>query len=288
MQIVSASQVGDDRWDACCESFPTAWFWWTSEWRKYSLAYRPDAIDHSFAVCNGDRIVGLCQLLQEGASFAMGGNPCPWPLVERDEAMGLIMAEVDRIAAHAGIENGRWRSSPLAAMPTVSIPGTADRSIDSQVIDLRRPLDDLWRDVHDGHRAEIHRGLRSCDINRSLGVDEFQRLHERAHGQTRSSRTWAYNRRWWHEQADVFLAGGTEPIGGAYFLRYKNSVYYASAAWPAPHVAHAVLWTAIRHYQERGYQALEMGWLNTGSLAVFKRGFGGQAMPMRIAEKRWP
>jgi len=172
-----------------------------------------------------------------------------------------------------------------------------DISWQSQVIDLTVP--DLWAGVKEGHRADIHRGLRELEITLCRNDGDFwafQALHRIEAGrETRPRATWDLMLDWLHEgYGKLFMARlGIKTVGGAYFIGYKSQVYYASAAWPNSHVAHAVLWIAMRTFQRSFDKQLEMGWLGHAddekgkSVEWFKTRFGGDAKPLRCVEKRW-
>lgn len=296
--IKPRAAVDADVWNYFVAQHSSGWLWHTSHWIDYCCAYTVGACDRSFvAMSEGGTVLGVCPLIASADEFAMGGDPCAWPLAITDQAEGAIMTHIDALASEHNIRRARFRSSPLAADPTLGPlwKGWTNASFESQVVKIDRDLALLWNDVRDGHRAEIHRGLREFSIERiesSFGLYAFHALHVTANSrETRSPATWENNLAMWVEgMVDVFLArrDGVD-VGGAMFFRYKDGIYFASAAWPEPHVAHAVVWTAIRHYRGivSGLTELEMGWLNTGSLAVFKRGFGGETRKVIVRERRW-
>ena len=296
LRIEKLIEVLSGRWDAFVRDSSDGWFWSSSAWISYCLSYNQKAVDHSFAVMDGDRIVGICPLIQEGDRFSMGNDPCAWPIMSDAAVADLIRIKIHEIAFNNKISSCRFRGSPLAENPQgdIFVDRGKDISWTSQVIDLQQPLDAIWKGIKDGHRAEIHRGLRELNIYQCVFSDEvriFHDLHTKANGrETRPSETWQLNMDWIKEgRADLFLAHrDNKPVGGAIFFIYKGGVYFASAAWPEEHVAHAVMWVAIRHYRAAGMKALEIGWLNTGSLAVFKKSFGGEAKPVYVTEATWP
>jgi len=294
MLVEPRSEIDTVAWDGFASHHPSGWLWHTGLWIDYCLAYAPGSIDLSFAVrSDNGLILGLCPLILADRKLEMGANPCAWPLPLIDGVGEFIMSEVMAMASVRDIRVTRFMSSPLAQDPIVGRhwDGWEDASFESQVIDLRQSSPEIWSGVKDGHRADIHRGLRELvfDLgNTKDALDYLHWLHVKANGrETRSSGTWDINHNLMKfGMADICLASRDGKIvGGAMFFKYKDGVYFASAAWPEKHVAHAVMWTAIRHYRSRGFYQLEIGWLNTGSLAIFKRGFGGEAR--KVICKQW-
>lgn len=293
MRIVQRQDLKPSAWNAFVDAHPACWWWHREEWISYCLAHS-GGVDHSFAVVDGDQIVGLCPLIQEGDQFSMGGDPCAWPVgtsvpSNLDEHM---VREIDRLGLNHEVHLAAFRQSPLTSVSSVALDrlGYKDVSWQSQVIDLTGP--DLWAGVKDGHRAEIHRGLRELSIgfeNDRSGIAALQDMHRREAGRdTRPQATWDMMASWFAHAGLIIARRAGRALGIAYFISYKGGVYYASAAWPEAHVSHAVLWTAMRTFKELGYKQLEMGWLDHPTLAVFKRGFGGEAKTLHCVEKRWP
>ena len=297
MKIVQRVELKPDQWNIFVDAHPACWFWWRAEWIDYCLAHS-GGTDRSFAIVEADEIVGLCPLIQERDQFSMGGGPCAWPVMaasnfDTRSICDAMAAELERLVGLSAIKQARFRRSPLNGNePVMRLDGYKDISWQSQVIDLTAP--DLWAGVKDGHRAEVHRGLRELMVVTHTSEprwDEFRELHKHEAGRTtRPQATWDMMRGW--QQAGngdlimAFRAG--QAVGAAYFITYKQCMYYASAAWPEGHVSHAVIWMAMRNFKERGYKQLEMGWLDHQTLAVFKRGFGGEPKTVHCVERRWP
>lgn len=293
MNIVLRSDLKPGAWNAFCDASPACWWWHREEWISYCLAHS-GGIDHSFAVMDGDEIVGLCPLIQEGDQFSMGGDPCACPVADDNRTLTHVLQCVEELCRKDySVKRYSFRNSPLSGQVTTVLEDWLcykDISWKSQVIDLT--VSDLWAGVKDGHRAEVHRGLRELSIgfeNDRSGMAAFQDMHRREAGRdTRPQATWDMMASWFNYAGLIIARRAGLAVGAAYFIAYKGSAYYASAAWPQDHVAHAALWTAIRTFKEIGFKHLEMGWLDYPTLAVFKRGFGGEAKALHCVEKRWP
>lgn len=284
------------RWDSYVENHSSGWFWHTTMWINYCLEYNSKSINHSFYVLDTfENIIGVCPLIQNGNSFSMGCDPCAIPLFENPLVLKKIIQEVENIANTNNIENIRFRDSPLSES-ILEIPTYKDISWTSQVINLDKSSDELWSGVSKGHRSDIHSGLREYDIINSqitdwdgeLIIDEFHHLHKKTTGrETRPDKTWDLMREWIGGNfINVFFASRNDFLmGGLMFLEYKDSVYYMSSACPEKGVSHALMWSALRYYSDKKFDEIEIGWLNTGSLAVFKSGFGGDAKVVHVMEK---
>src|SRR5205085_12287855 len=61
MEILEAGAQGDAAWDDLCAASPSAWFWHTTAWRDYTIAYRPELKSESraFYVSDGEERVAL-------------------------------------------------------------------------------------------------------------------------------------------------------------------------------------------------------------------------------------
>jgi len=278
-------------WDDFVFAHPAGWFWHDSQWLHYCEAYRNGNVNKSFMVLDNERIVGICPLIQQGEAFSAGGDPLPWPLVaegtDRLEVSWTMIPEQRRICKALPLA---FRQSPLAARIEVNeTEGWKDISWSSRVLDLTRPLDEIWRGVSKGHAAAIHKGLREMDIREQEDVESLHQLHVREAGrETRPLSTW-YLMQQWLIQARGWLYEAIDDdcrlAGAAYFITYKQKAYYASAAYVRDGVAHALVWTAIRQLRQLGITALELGRVD-GYAGDFKRGFGGEDRPVVAVEWR--
>ena len=162
MDIVDAAQLGDERWDLVCGAAMGAWFWHTSAWRDYTVAYRPALQSQSlaFAVVDRGQPLALVPLMVEndpggfGRRFSFGGDACWSPAMmagadhgRQRTALRTVLEHIDLLAADHGVDSVALRLSPLAAgwieyaplfLAATTRAGYVDASVCSQVIDLGR------------------------------------------------------------------------------------------------------------------------------------------------------
>ena len=150
---------------------------------------------------------------------------------------------------------------------------------------------DAWKRVRKGHRAQIRKTERTTSIIYDTDgdhLDVFQGLHLLDAGRiTRPQATWDIMRDWLPQGYGLLVIAVRDhlPIGGGYFIRYRGSAYYASAARdpnfsPKESPAHLIVWSAMTWLRERGYKWLDLGPVDPAgdakvqSIEHFKRGFG--------------
>lgn len=294
MEVISSADLGDANWDTFCSSSPDAWFWHTTAWRDYSLAYaggREPRI-HSFAVVDGRKVLAICPVASEAAGggereLLYGGGPCPAPALaeglparQGQAILERVVAELDVIAAAERARRLTVRRTPLARAgtrldrePLIDL-GFIDVSLGTRVVELLgRDEADLWRDVRHGHRYDIRRGERMLDV---AVIDEgrfdpavfegYVELHRRAAGRvTRARRTFDLMAEWITQgRAALFLAsadGGL--VGAAYVIHHGNAAFYASAAndpdRPGVPAGHVLQWRILRWLRERGIHRYDLG-----------------------------
>ncbi len=224
---------------------------------------------------------------------------------------------VDGIAREEGALRARFAWSPLApsAQQQHLLPllarGAVDTSLATQVIDLGPSLNALERGMRKGHRADVKRAgsLFTVEVLHGPQVAHerlaaYQAMHARAAGRvTRAQATFDMMFDWVRQglAALVEASQDGQPVGFALLFLHGAGAYYGSGctdpdAGDLP-VGHALQWGAITWLREHGYARYEIGWQQYGPLphdvpsakevniARFKRGFGGQPLPLHRAER---
>lgn len=288
-----------DAWDEFCMSSPNAWFWHTTKWLDFTLAYRPDLKpkSYSFLCKEGDRIMAIVPLFleqpthegKEWRAFTFGGGPLPAPALAPDitgarrAKMQAFLAEtIEGLAAELGAAYAQFRFDALRPGAATAPPeanfflrhGFTDASSDTQVIDLRPAEENLWDNVRRDHRRSIEKARDQLDIrihsadDMSDGTFEsYQAMHARASGRvTRPPETFRIMR-------DCIRAGrgflaearfrdGTS-AGFELFLSLKNAVYSGSACNEPGHerlpIRHLIEWESILWMKSRGFERYEIG-----------------------------
>ena len=285
--------VDDVTWDAFCTASPSAWFWHTTAWRDYTLAYRPElgTLSLAFAVLDGSEPVAAVPLSLEqsegGPEFTFGGGPCWAPAcapqlapAEAQVVLRRALDHVDVLAAEHGAARGAFVVSPLVPDPATTglrwaaaavRAGYLDTTRVSQVVDLTASEDEMLRAMTKGHRADVKRAQRDIEVEVVVdAADEtfvaYQRMHERAAGRvTRPQRTFDLMRHWLSTGNAVLFAARRAGhfVGFAYVLRYGKGAYYASAANDPDEsgqpVGHALQWRAITWLRDAGITTYELG-----------------------------
>lgn len=293
LALVPRSEVRDEAWDACVAAHPEGWWFHTSGWLAYALAYDPGCEDRSLAVVDeGGAVRGLAPLL---SSPTLGGQPYPSPLLppatEDAETGDLLLA-----AWAARVPVG----ATVVARPQPERDGGwwPDVAYRTRVVDLRQPEAELWQGVRKSYRSLIRRTERHGLVSVYSGpgwqdrrsaaamVDVARTLHLAAAGRaTRGLATWGLMGTWatlGHGLIGV-ASRGAESVGYAYVLRYKDWAYYASGAALEPDVQHGLIWALVdalrhdgqTHHFELGREPREGDSDKERSIAFFKQGFGG-------------
>ena len=303
MDVVAASELGDEQWDRLCEDAAGAWFWHTSAWRDYTLAYRPALESRSvaFAVMDGTQPAALVPLMlekdpeQDRQRFSFGGDACWSPAIagtddplRADAALRTTLHRIDELADTHGADSVALRLSPLANGWSDHLPallaattraGYADASLSSQVIDLDVDPHALRAAMTKGHRADITRGRRILDTTVSTGAEAvadfpaYQAMHALAAGRvTRPAETFRLMESWLTTGSAALVKAmkDGEAVGYTYLILHAGGTYYASAANhpdhaadPIGHVLHAA---AIDWLKERGFHRYELGLQQFGPL----------------------
>ena|GEM_PF-787338 len=337
MQIVPLTKQRYADWDKFCLKSDGAWFWHTTDWLCFQLDYRPSlqSTDCSFMVIEGDRVYAICPLLEESVSndkgvvrqFTMGGGSCMIPAFSNDLTRGLrttverlVFERIDQLALEHSVVRVSLRYCPLAPafMNAAETPhnrlmyyGYANRSLNTQILDLHNPLDDLHSDMSKGHCYDVRRGMEEFEVTvfdaktvTSHIFDKYQETHHIAAGRiTRPQSTFDMMFRWIAEKKAVLIAASdnNQPLSFAYLNIYKNGAYYSSSATlpnlSHPRAGHAIQGRAIEWLREQNYRYYEIGWQQYSAqpydfpsdkelrIAAFKRHFGGQTVPLFMGEK---
>lgn len=239
---------------------------------------------------------------------------------EREKTLKFIFEEIDRIAQ----ESSAWRVTLRSPVLNASYLdnsersnilmkyGYLDASLNTQLIRLERTLEALRRDVRHGHSADITRGTKAlsfiiCEKGSCTDdmYESYVALHERVAGYKKGERT-AYFKvmRDILNDGNAFLAGASykgHVVGFAYFIVYKSNVYFASSCNDPKYetfpITHFLQWESMKYMQAKHYRWYELGLQQYGptlaevpsekeiNISRFKRGFGGQTLPLFRGEK---
>jgi len=282
-------------------------------------------------VTEDKEIIAICPLILENINgvyeFSYGGYYNPTPVFKnilskkhKEKLIKFVFNEIDSLAKENKVKRARFRFPTLdkSFIERKEIKhnfllkfGYIDNSYNTQVIDLRKSIEDLRREVRHGHDSDIDRAnkiLTGIIFDKKNITEEifwqYVTLHHKAAGrETRPKKTFGLMFKMIKEN-NAFLVGAKKRdnfIGFAHFLLYKDNVYYSSGCNDPEYgnfpVAHFIQWKAIEWMNGKGYKFYEIGWRNTSptlwdfpdqkqiAIGRFKRGFGGFMAPLFMGEK---
>lgn len=340
-RIVPLVKKKQREWDRFCSESDDSWFWHTYDWIEYTISYKPElqTKNLSFLVYKQNDIQAIVPLTlehhrtadgTEHLEFTFGEAAIPAPALanniyklvhdrsERDIIHEVIFREVDRLAKYHKVVRSVFRLTPLSpALIQRQISynylmryGFLDISLHTQVIDLTKSEEELWRGLRRNHKRNIHKGrifkihiYTSRTITREI-FNMYRNIHKKAAGrQTRPHRTFELMYEWLtRDMAFLVTVEHTSGIiGFEYYSVYKNCAYGFSAAndpaWEHMPVRHVLEWEAIVWMKKQGFSLYEIGLqqfdllphnlpdVKQLNISHFKKGFGGYTVPMFVGEK---
>ena len=318
-------------WDALARRFDGAWFFHLPTWADFvrEVSGAGFIADLSFTVTVGTEIAAVCPVMLEagsdGPQFSMARTALPFPAIKPGLAPGVERrAYTDYLETLAALaeEHGAGLVSigekfpairpdaPAVIATTLARAGFFDVSQQTQVIDLSKPVEQLWAGVRKGHRSDIKRAKTRCTASiwdeSTITTDkfrEYQALHAKDAGRvTRSQRSFDIMESWIRDGlavlAEVALDG--RAIAFAVIMNFRGRAYYGSACQDPDHsrlgASHLLQWEVIQWLKAHGSKAYDVGHQYFGpqwhqqpsgkdiSIAEFKRGFGGETVNVYAGE----
>jgi hypothetical protein len=334
MQIRRLSPDEFNRWNEFCRESPEAWFWHTTDWIEYFLSWSQSLPNiMAFMLEENGRILGIFPLIHEENLFngesareitresffapALAGG-----LSEhvRHKVMKMGLGEVDRICSKNNFLRSTWHYCPLSPSYFESYHfrynplarfGYIDISRFSQIIDLSKSEEELFRGFSKGNRAAAKAGEKLFETAvyskanmADHAFDAYIQMHKKAAKRlTRPQVTFEMMRQWCATgKAALFCAlRGGAYAGFGLVLMYKNGAYYASACNDPEHrtlpVGNTLQWVIIRWLKAKGFRWYEVGdpcWYvaphilpseKLKNIGIFKRGFGGIPVTSYVGER---
>lgn len=333
MEVEMLKKEQYEAWDRFCLLSDQAWFWHTTSWLIYQLNYseKNNPRSFSFLIKENNRIIAICPLILETIAghheFSCGSGFGPTPACANDlskrnkeKILKFIFSQIDSLAKENQVKRIRMKFSVLDKSSIegknfqfnyLMKYGFLDATINTQIINLVKPIKELKSEVRHGHDADINRAdkILTAHIFDKKNISEeifncYVELHHLAAGRTtRPKLTFdiMFNL---IKSGNAFLAGVKKDdlfIGFSYFFVYKGNVYYGSSCNHPGHrdlpIAHYLQWRAIEYMNKEGYSIYEIGWQSFSqtlsdfpsekeiNIAKFKRGFGGETAPLFRGEK---
>lgn len=312
MKAVKRSDLPPGAWDAFCLEHIGAWWFSTSGWLDYSLAYAPGSEDRSVAaVDDAGRILGIRPQIVKDGRLSHGGQDTP---------VSLIDLSLDAQAASEAVSCLFLDGPPVAGRLQGPV-GLDSSGGETYVVDLLAGDEAaLWSRVRRSYHSLVHAAERRYAISVLSGtgaghiIRTCQRLHFAAAGRrTRSDATWDLMGDWLddsvgivavafdHEQLVPEMFGSCDEcfndiaewlpcVGFAYVLRWKNWAYYCSGATVRPNLSHALIWHLMKalrgdgstRFFELGYAADPGASEKERGISHFKAAWGGVKMGRSI------
>jgi len=333
LKIIKLTKDKYKDWNQFCLESDDAWFLHTTGFIEYSLNYKPElkTQNFSFLIYWKDEIAAIVPLTLETYeagrkefSFGKGEILCPalknsFSQQERKEVFQFIFAEVDRLADQENVVRGRFMFSALSPnFLNNGIPinyllkfGYIDISLNTQIIDLRKSEEELWKELRRNHRRNILKGEKfkikiytSKNITKDI-FNAYKKMHHKAAGrQTRPDITFDLMYDWLTVDL-AFLAVvefEDKEIGFEYYLVYKNYAVGFSAANDPDYekdypIRHLLEWEAMKWMKKQDISFYEIGLQWYGflpydfpdhkklNISHFKKGFGGFTVSLIRGEK---
>jgi len=334
MEIKYLNKDLSSKWDEFCIESDDAWFWHTSKWINYNIDYgqKFNSQSKSFAIIENNKIIAIAPLLLENREgyneFSLGYDAYgPAPALSnnldqknREKTLKFIFNQIDDLAKKNNIKRIRLRFPALSKSfiennsqkyNTLVKFNYFDNSINTQIIDLSKPIEELKKEMRHGHIYDINKAskiLKITILDKNTATkkifDQYVNLHHKASGRkTRSSSTFNDMFNWIKEDDAILILAkkNNTLVSASYFSLFKNNAFYFSSCSDPDFknipASHLIQWHAIKWMKNKKYKFYEIGWQNYPtdisylstikevSISKFKRGFGGFTTTFFMGEK---
>jgi hypothetical protein len=206
MITVPRHALSSSDWNRYVQKHTGGWWWHRSEWLDYSLAYRPDAVDHSVAfVSEKGNLIGVIPAIVDNDRIAMGDDPCIAPLVNKRLHVEQVMDLLDSTSILSFPFAWRWCGDPVEQQPTSVVAGLVKRGNVSlqhwatKCVDLRTASSaDLWKGMRRSYKSLIHTAERKYLIVTGGAElwNDYEQCHKAMATRPRSQETYDFQRDW--------------------------------------------------------------------------------------------
>lgn len=333
MDALPLAPVTAEDWHTLVCSSDDAWFWHTTEWLTFVKALGVEFFvdDLSFLVVLDGEVIAVCPLIVELRQgyrrFSYLGEFIPGPAFRpgiapavRAAAMDFYVSRLETLASEHQVGYARVivpALSPVALRgetpswnPLLRY-GYLEASAATQIVALTESEGALWRAIRKGHRSDIKRAARSCQVHfwdhETITEEKFAQyraLHARDAGRvTRAPETFEMMLNWIHHGFAVLVEASQagRSVAFAVEILFRHAAYYASSC-KEPELTnlptmHLLQWQAMVWLKARGYTHYDIGAQYFGprwdmvptakelSISSFKRGFGGETRRVDIVER---
>ncbi len=331
MKTVALTKDKYKDWDKFCLESDDAWFVHTSKWLEMNYQYSKERYcskSLSFFVEDDSGVLAVVPLFLEKRSelgdenhyeFSYGGRRYGiTPALRndlseqrREKVIKYIFEHLDGLALENNVTRSCFRITMLAPKKPkfnwMMKYGYFDAPVNTQLIDLTLPLDQLWSALRKGHKYDVNRGKKFYQIHvfskenpDKEAFEQYRLLHHKASGRvTRGRETFDLMYDWLVSGEGVLFGVSKDDkfVGFSYVNVYKETAYYSSASDDPEFVtkipiSHVIQWEIIAWLKQNGYKTYEIGLQQFGpqffdvpspkhlQISLFKRGFGGRTAPI--------
>ena len=255
------------------------------DYLRYMTQYSSYIIDDkSFVIVDENRCVSICYLPIEnydGNNFvSLAKNYTISPLSSEKSAQRLSFKIIDDIAKELKISKIKFYLDPLVVQyldkfNSLKEYGYIDSSSSDCILDLRSPINILWKNLRKSYKSLINGIIKSNEYelvivdknNPDYNLHEmYRKMHERCSGRvTRKKETF-------DTQYKLLLKGNAtliglnhngKFIGFNYFFHFKKTLVYASGADDPDYeskkisIYHAILWKSTIHFKEKDFDFIQ-------------------------------
>ena len=337
LEKVDYSKIRELEWDEFCIQSHSAWFQHTTEWIKYTVEMygKNNCKNESFAILEDNKILALAVAVisinkslgeKDCSSLTMAGFPTVYPAFENSLSLKKFKTvekyimekifEIENINQYQIYispliqENleGNIRCNPLNKF------GFHDTSISTNIIDISKGIEKLFKNLYKGCRADVNHALKNENLSTSI-IDrknyeeeifiEFKKIHlEAASRKTRSDNTWDIQKSWIKKGLAILgvCQYKNKIISAVFINKYKNNCYYQVGATLPDYirmrgVGQLLQWMVIEYLIQIKASYYEIGWNWYGNftqeiaddkmltISSFKRSFGGDIYSLLRGEK---
>lgn len=336
MEIIPLSNELYEDWDTFCTQSDQTWFWHTTDWLEYTIHLRPElkSQQKSFMILNNNTPITICPLILDTISegekkiniFSFDRSYGSLPALQnglsphqKDKILKIVFGHIDKISLELDVQCCLLKFNPL--IPSYFKEqqynylmkfGFVDTTLNTQILDLSKDINQILNEMRKGHRYDIRRGEKVFEVNifdksniTKETFDQYRILHHKAAGRiTRPLITFEMMYKWILEGKAILCGASYNEyfVGFALIIIYKNGAYYGSASDdPDANISvpfsHIIQWGVINWLKENGFQTYEIGLQQFSAqmfdipsekdktISFFKRGFGGYTVPLFRGEK---
>jgi hypothetical protein len=317
-------------WDALHEfagNEGVSWRYLPKRWEHIRLCGPASAEDHSFLVLDNGKAVACCELSVEqtsdgGYEFASRGGCNLGPVAlgsltarQQEAYLDHCFRQIDSLAERMGPSRCLLELDPTAVSSKQDLlprHGYLVFPAHTAIIDLRQDKKTLHSALRGSFKPLINKALKTYEIrifdyrkHRRKDFDAYVEMHHKAAGRvTRPLRTFDLQYDKIATDNAILMGVAYEGVLRAFSYHIHNGGHacYGSAAddkgftHQVP-LSHAMIWSAIAYYKDRGFTTFELGEQAYGpqlfsspsrkeiNISFFKRGFGGGIVPIHRGVK---